>query len=133
MRCACIARHFPTPASRKPILQFPRELPIAGEPADVSALIEQDHAALRASTYPKLLFYGEPGALISPDHATSFAASVHDCRLVPLGPGAHYLQEDHPVAIGQSVRAWLLDRVIASASVATAAAQADRDPGSARP
>ena len=57
---------FPTPASRRPILRFPRELPIAGEPQDVYAMIEQDHAALRTSEYPKLLFCGDPGALISP-------------------------------------------------------------------
>jgi haloalkane dehalogenase len=100
---------FPTPQSRKPILTFPRELPIAGEPADVYAMSERDHAALRASTYPKLLFFGDPGALVSPAAATEFAAGLRDCRLVDLGPGAHYLQEDHPTAIGNAVAAWLAD------------------------
>ena len=46
---------FPTPASRKPILRFPRELPIAGEPPDVYAMIEQDHAALRTSDISQAL------------------------------------------------------------------------------
>src|SRR5262249_39500702 len=41
---------FPTPESRKPTLTFPNELPIAGEPADVYAMSERDHAALRASS-----------------------------------------------------------------------------------
>src|SRR5262245_47237617 len=47
---------FLTPQSRRPTLAFPRELPIAGEPADVYAMSERDQAALHGSTYPKLLF-----------------------------------------------------------------------------
>jgi haloalkane dehalogenase len=98
---------FPTPASRKPILRLPRELPIAGEPADVYAMIERDHAALRASRYPKLLFSGDPGALISPAVAEATAARLQNCRLIKLGAGAHYLQEDHPDAIGQALSRWI--------------------------
>lgn len=100
---------FPTPASRRPILSLPRDLPIAGEPADVCAISTDDYAALHASTYPKLLFCGDPGALVSPEQARTFAAGLRNCRLVELGPGAHYLQEDHPLAIGDVVRDWLLD------------------------
>jgi haloalkane dehalogenase len=100
---------FPTPASRKPILRLPNELPIAGEPADVYALIEQGHAAVRASRYPKLLFSGDPGALISPALARDYAARLHNCRLIELGAGAHYLQEDHPDAIGRALHAWIAE------------------------
>lgn len=98
---------FPTPDSRKPILSFPRELPIEGQPADVYAMCERDQAALRRSIYPKLLFFGDPGALVSPAAAEAFAAELHNCRLVGLGPGAHYLQEDHPEMIGKTIAAWL--------------------------
>jgi len=100
---------FPTPQSRRPILALPRELPIAGEPADVYAMSERDHAALRASTYPKLLFSGDPGALISPATAKAFTAELRNCRHIDLGPGAHYLQEDHPDTIGQALRAWVAE------------------------
>lgn len=108
-------RPFPTPASRRPILRLPRELPIAGEPADVFVISTADHAALRASTYPKLLFSGDPGALISPEQAREFAAGLTNCRLVELGPGAHYLQEDHPEAIGDAVHDWLIEIGVAQA------------------
>ncbi|SDR04940.1 haloalkane dehalogenase [Rhizobiales bacterium GAS113] len=94
---------FPTPLSRKPVWRFPNELPIAGEPADVYAMLEEAHAALAASDYPKLLFSAEPGALISPALAQDFARRLPHCRLVNLGPGAHYLQEDHPDRIGREV------------------------------
>ncbi|HXF88473.1 MAG TPA: haloalkane dehalogenase [Xanthobacteraceae bacterium] len=98
---------FPTPESRRPIWRLPNELPIAGEPTDVYATLEQAHAALAASRYPKLLFAGDPGALVSPAFAERFAATLHGCQVVQLGAGAHYLQEDHPEAIGRSVAMWI--------------------------
>jgi haloalkane dehalogenase len=98
---------FPTPQSRRPTWRFPNELPIAGEPADVYATLEAAHAALASSRYPKLLFVGEPGALASPAFAERFTATLHNCKLVRLGAGAHFLQEDHPETIGRSVAAWI--------------------------
>jgi haloalkane dehalogenase len=100
---------FPTPQSRRPIWRLPNELPIAGEPADVHAVLERAHAALASSRYPKLLFAGNPGALVSPAFAESFAAALYDCRLLQLGAGAHFLQEDHPETIGRSVAAWIAE------------------------
>lgn len=98
---------FTTPASRKPTWRLPNELPVAGKPADVNAMLERAHAALSDSRYPKLLFAGNPGALVSPAFAETFAAGLHDCQLIQLGAGAHYLQEDHPETIGRSVAAWI--------------------------
>ncbi|MFB9270114.1 haloalkane dehalogenase [Bradyrhizobium erythrophlei] len=98
---------FATRESRKPTLMLPRELPIAGEPADVYHALETAHAALAASTYPKLLFAGTPGALVSPAFAAEFAARLTHCAVIELGAGAHYLQEDHPEAIGRSVAGWI--------------------------
>lgn len=98
---------FPTPDSRRPTWRFPNELPIEGAPADVYATLEQAHAALKASRYPKLLFAGNPGALISPAFAEQFAAGLHDCRLIQLPSGKHFLQEDHPDIIGRSVADWI--------------------------
>jgi haloalkane dehalogenase len=36
-----------------------------------------------------------------------FAKGLRNCSVVHLGPGAHYLQEDHPQAIGSNVKQWL--------------------------
>jgi haloalkane dehalogenase len=98
---------FPTPQSRRPTWRFPNELPIEGQPADVYALMEEAHQALAASRYPKLLFAGNPGALIAPDFAERFAAGLHDCEFVQLPSGAHYLQEDHPEEIGRAIAGWI--------------------------
>jgi haloalkane dehalogenase len=100
---------FPTPEARRPTWRFPNELPIGGTPADVHATLESAHAALSASTYPKLLFSADPGALVAPGMAEDFARKLHDCRLAKLGPGKHFLQEDHAKTIGQSVAAFIAE------------------------
>jgi haloalkane dehalogenase len=98
---------FPTPESRRPMLALPRDLPIEGRPADVHQVLESALAALAASTYPKLLFVGEPGTLVSPAYATAFAAGLQSVAVVRLGNGRHNLQEDHPEAIGRTVAGWI--------------------------
>ena len=100
---------FPTPRVALPTWRFPNEIPIAGEPADVYAMMERAHAALAVSTYPKLLFSADPGALVSPALAEDFARKLKDCRLVKLGSGVHFLQEDHPETIGRSVAAFIAE------------------------
>ena len=107
---------FPTPESRRPTWRFPNELPIAGEPADVYATIERAHEALAESAYPKLLFVGDPGALISPALAERFAKGLKNCRLVRLSSGLHFLQEDHPDVIGANVEEWLVEQGIGSSA-----------------
>jgi len=99
---------FPTPDSRRPTWRFPNELPIAGEPADVFSILEKAHRALAQSSYPKLLFAGDPGILVSPTFAETFAKGQKNCRVVQLGSGFHYLQEDHPEVIGAKVKEWLI-------------------------
>jgi haloalkane dehalogenase len=98
---------FPTAESRKPVLALPRELPIGGEPPDVCATLEAALTALRGADYPKLLFTGTPGALVSPELARRFAASLKHCHVVQLPSGLHYLQEDHPDAIGHAIAGWI--------------------------
>jgi haloalkane dehalogenase len=105
---------FPSPASRRPTWRFPNELPIAGEPADVYSTLEQAHGALAQSSYPKLLFVGNAGALISPAFAASFAKGLKNCNVVQLSSGFHYLQEDHPDVIGANVKEWLIELGVGS-------------------
>jgi haloalkane dehalogenase len=105
---------FPTPESRRPTWRFPNELPIAGEPADVYSTLEKAHRALAQSSYPKLLFVGNPGALVSPAFAESFVKVVKNCRMVQLSSGIHYLQEDHADVIGANIKEWLVELGVGS-------------------
>jgi haloalkane dehalogenase len=104
---------FPTPESRRPTWRFPNELPIAGEPADLYSTMLEAHAALSRSIYPKLLFVGDPGVLVSPAFAEQFTKGLKNCSVVQLVPGSHYLQEDHPQAIGANIKQWLTDLGVA--------------------
>ena len=87
----------------------PNDLPIAGEPADVYSVIEEAHRELAQSSYPKLLFAGDPGALVSPAFDESFASTLESCRVVHIGPRIHYLPEDNPTAVGSAVHEWLIE------------------------
>ena len=73
------------------------------------AMMKCAHAALAVSTYPKLLFSADPGALVPPALAEEFARKLKDCRLVKLGDGIHFLQEDHPETIGREVAAFIAE------------------------
>lgn len=94
-------------AARRPMLSFPRDLPIAGEPVDVVAAATAYMEWLAASDVPKLLFWATPGILVSPADAARYGATWRNVRTVDIGPGLHYLQEDHPQLIGSTIAAWL--------------------------
>jgi len=101
---------FLEPASRRPMLAFPRQLPIAGEPAEVVAIAEAYMAWLATSPVPKLLFWGTPGVLVTPALAACYAQTWRNLRSVDIGPALHYVQEDCPALIGSTIAAWLGER-----------------------
>ncbi len=98
---------FVDPASRRPLLAFPRQLPIAGEPADVVAVAEAYMAWLATSPVPKLLFWGTPGVLVTPALAARYAQTFPHLTSVDIGPALHYVQEDFPDRIGTGIAAWI--------------------------
>ena len=61
---AAYAAPFPSIGSRKPLLQWPREVPIDGQPADVDQAVREYNQKLQSSDLPKLLIYARPGAII---------------------------------------------------------------------
>ncbi|MYN00522.1 haloalkane dehalogenase [Pseudoduganella sp. DS3] len=98
---------FPTPESRKPMLAFPRMMPIAGEPADVYELIERNESIMATAQYPKLILFSPNGVLTPRAVAERYAARFANSKLVELGEGTHNIQEDHPEAIGRAIADWL--------------------------
>lgn len=98
---------FPTPESRKPVLAWPREVPIEGKPADVVEEVRLNGEWLLSSQIPKLMFYAEPGALMPKPVADYLTANVANIEARFVGAGSHFLQEDHPHVIGQGIADWL--------------------------
>src|SRR5947208_9376503 len=83
-------------ARRTPWLAWPREIPIAGEPADVVAVVSRYRDALCQSQLPKLLFTVEPGMLVPAPLVAWCRASLPKLDVIALGRGLHFVQEDHP-------------------------------------
>lgn len=102
---------FVEPRSRRPVLAWPREIPIAGEPRDVVAIVEAYRDALMRSPLPKLLFAVEPGAILPPPLVEWCRASLSELEIVSLGKGLHFVQEDHPHEIGRGLASWIKRRV----------------------
>jgi len=98
---------FPTPGSRLPTLQWPREIPIGDEPAATTLAVTQNGAWLKASPIPKLFFYATPGAIAPEPVAQWIIANTPNLESRFLGKGTHFLQEDHPHAIGTGLADWL--------------------------
>ena len=97
---------FQTRKSRLPTLVFPRELPIEGEPADVTAIVNEYADWLSKSSLPKLLISAQPGALLT-------GRSLEFCRNWPnqkevTVKGIHYIQEDSPSEIGIALKEFVL-------------------------
>src|SRR5262249_24738913 len=102
---------FAEPRSRRPVLAWPREIPIAGEPPDVVAIVEAYRDALTRSPVPKLLFAAEPGAILRARVVEWCRASLPELEIVPLGKGLHFIQEDHPHEIGRALASWMKRKV----------------------
>lgn len=98
---------FPDAASRAPVLQWVREIPIEGEPADVAQLVLDNQQALCDPGLPTLLLHGDPGALVGQDEIAWCAAHGRAMTTAPVGAGTHFLPEDVPGGIAAALVAWL--------------------------
>ena len=97
---------YQEPGSRKPLWRWPNELPIEGEPADVVEAVETYNRWLQQTDLPKLLFYGNPGALITAPVLEWCKQNTKNLRTVDIGQGIHFLQEDNPHLIGSELASW---------------------------
>jgi haloalkane dehalogenase len=92
---------FIEPKSRRPMLIWPRELPIGGEPADVVKIVEDYGQWLLRSPLPKLFINAEPGSLLI-GRARQFCRGWPNQQEVTV-PGIHFIQEDSSDEIGSAL------------------------------
>jgi haloalkane dehalogenase len=93
--------------ARLPMLIWPRELPIEGEPADVVALVTQYGDWLAMSDLPKLLISAEPGSILV-GRALEFCRQWRNQREIKVR-GIHFIQEDCPAEIGAALADFMTD------------------------
>ncbi|MEM7336518.1 MAG: haloalkane dehalogenase [Chloroflexota bacterium] len=98
---------YQTIASRKPVRQWPLEIPIEGTPSDMHTLISNYNRWLQKTDIPKLLFYAQPGGLIRTEMVQWLENNLPNLETVDIGPGLHFIQEDNPHLIGSKISQWL--------------------------
>ncbi|MEJ2161642.1 MAG: haloalkane dehalogenase [Chromatiales bacterium] len=89
---------------RRPTLTWPRQIPLDGEPADVSAIVAGYSEWLRSSPVPKLFINAEPGAILV-EGMREFCRSWPNQTEITVA-GSHFIQEDSPTEIGEAIAAW---------------------------
>jgi len=90
---------------RRPTLTWPRQIPLAGEPEEVVAIIKDYGAWLRTADVPKLFINADPG-MITTGAAREFCRSWPNQQEIVV-KGLHFIQEDSPVEIGEALQDWL--------------------------
>lgn len=99
-------RPFDEPGeTRRPMLSWPRQLPIDGEPAEIVALVQRYSDWMKTNRIPKLFVNADPGAIL-------VGAQREFCRTWPnqlevTVRGSHFIQEDSPREIADALAAWL--------------------------
>src|SRR5262249_2053969 len=100
-------RPFSEPGEgRRPTLTWPRQIPIEGEPADVTAIVTAYADWLATSRVPKLFLRAEPGGILAHGPALDLARSFPTQTAVTIA-GLHFVQEDSPDEIGRTIASWM--------------------------
>jgi haloalkane dehalogenase len=95
-------RPFLSPGEdRRPTLTWPRQIPIEGEPQDVIEIVNAYGPWLAESDTPKLFINAEPGSILR-GRARDFCRTWSNQKEVTV-KGKHFIQEDSPDEIGQSI------------------------------
>ena len=95
---------FNSPEHRQPTLNWPRQIPINGEPPHMVERVDAYAAFMAKTDIPKLFVNADPGSIL--------VGKQRDfCRTWPnqtevTVKGLHFVQEDSPQEIGQAVAAW---------------------------
>ncbi|MEM7141127.1 MAG: haloalkane dehalogenase [Actinomycetota bacterium] len=98
-------RPFTEPEHRRPTLTWPRQIPLAGEPEDVVAIVQDYADWLAGSDLPKLFVNAEPGAILT-GAQREFVRGWPNLSEVTVA-GNHFIQEDSPHEIGAAIADWL--------------------------
>lgn len=99
-------RPFQEPEDRRVTLNWPREIPIEGEPAAMVQLVSEYGEWLASpESPPKLFINADPGSILVGRQRTFCQSWPHQAEITVKG--THFIQEDSPVEIGTAVAEWL--------------------------
>src|ERR1700724_1445566 len=90
---------------RWPTLTWPRQIPIAGEPADVVQIAADYSRWMAQNEVAKLFVNAAPGAILT-GATRDFCRSWKNQTEVTV-PGSHFIEGDSGPAIGKAVAGWM--------------------------
>ena len=93
-------------SSRKPMLVFPRELPIAGENPQNAQIINKYNRWIAETDVPVHILWAKPGSLFRKEYIPIMRKEFPKMTDQCIGKSKHYLQEDLPDEIGQAINEW---------------------------
>ncbi|HHO74911.1 MAG TPA: haloalkane dehalogenase [Deltaproteobacteria bacterium] len=91
--------------SRRPMLTWPREIPIDGEPSDVHDIVSSYGAWLKSCDVPKLFINADPGVILTGKQRDFCRTWAHQLEITVKG--SHFIQEDSPAEIGVAISRFL--------------------------
>jgi haloalkane dehalogenase len=92
---------------RRPMLTWPRQIPIDGEPDDVVATVERYAAWLASEASPRKLFVdAAPGSILVGRQREAVRSWPKLTEITVAG--THFVQEFSPHEIGAALREWML-------------------------
>lgn len=102
---AVYRRRYADPGeSRRPTLSWPRQIPLDGEPPDVTEIVAEYAQWLSQTATPKLFINANPGAILTGPQR-EFCRNFPNQREATV-PGVHFVQEDSPEEIGAALARW---------------------------
>lgn len=98
-------RPFLKREDRWPTLTWPRQIPVAGDPPDVTEIARSYSQFMQKAEFPKLFINAEPGAILT-GPVREFCRSWANQTEITVA-GSHFIQEDSGAEIGKAVASWL--------------------------
>jgi haloalkane dehalogenase len=95
---------------RWPTLTWPRQIPIAGEPADVESIVDAYASWMSENQIPKLFINANPGAILT-GPLREYCRSWKNQTEATV-PGTHFIQEDSGATIGRLIGVWMQRHVL---------------------
>jgi haloalkane dehalogenase len=99
-------KKFMTVNGQRMAYSWPRQIPIAGEPADVVEAVKVYSQWLATSPVPKLYFHATPGVVDSNPNQAAFCRTFANHEEIQV-EGNHYISEEAPEVVAPGVAAFV--------------------------
>lgn len=98
---------FKDRACRQALRDLVSHLLLDGEPQSSADLVREQGDWLLADNVPKLAIVGDPGRYNSPAFFNRYLSGIEQLSIVDIEDSVHFLMEDHPEEVAQSLSVWL--------------------------